>query len=209
MKFDVGSRWRQRIYCAKQSQSVAARGTNKANFGTDRKGRERQDCRCRRAGQLCETKPICRWPVGRRGQARKTNPISRSRQPSGVGRLCKTNPISPGPAGPPPDPIVQNEPNLQEPSAVRSGPIVQNEPNFGELVGRTRVPTVRAARAAAGVDKRAKRSQFPPRADAMDLEPATVCRPLPPCCPVSSGFCLTLAMQSFIKTGLFSVTDSL
>ncbi len=31
----------------------------------------------------------------------------------------------------------------------------------------------------------------------------------PPRCPVSSGLCLTLAIWSFIKTGLFSVIDSL
>ena len=37
----------------------------------------------------------------------------------------------------------------------------------------------RAPKAAAGGDKRAKRSQFPPRADAMGLESATVCRPHP------------------------------
>jgi hypothetical protein len=143
--------WRGRR--AKQSQSAAARGTNKANFRTDRKGPERQDCRCRRAGQLCETKPIWRWPAGIRGQSRKTNPI------------C------PGRAGPPLGPIVQNEPNFGELVGTwntqhSSIPLFQHSsvpvPSLScEANPISRLRIVDWGRTSGGAADCAKRTQFP------------------------------------------------
>jgi hypothetical protein len=65
----------------KQSQSVATRGTNKANW-------PHNGYQCRRSGQFCETKPICPHRTREAPGAgwRRTKPISaRQDRPDGPG----------------------------------------------------------------------------------------------------------------------------
>ncbi len=151
---------------AKRSQSAVGGSAMDA-------GRQGRPCRHRRA-RACKTNPIW-W-----GQMCETNPIVAApavgtTHHSTIPSFRDSSPPAAGPGA-----IARNKANSRQ-SRVGRG---RRDGGVGCCTNKANLPRTdwkrrwaEAENAAADGDKRAKRSQFSPRADTMDLEYATVCRP--------------------------------